>query len=248
MYEPKELEKDHLTYKCRPKRITIDFPLETMKARRDWSNILQVVQSPVQTAVLSKTISHSWRRKPCYNKKDLRNLWPLSELYRRHRKEYIVLRRLERPKTVWTTNNSRTLNQRGLIDHHKNNITTGINTHFSKIIINIGDFNIPIKRHRLDWLWKQDPSSCCLQETQLMTNDWHHLIVIWRKKVFQANIAKKQVQLFYYLTNWLQTKTKRKRYGMTLYIHSRKIQWWVIILLHKFAPNIKAPSYLKKHY
>lgn len=110
----------------------------------------------IQYSVLSKTISHSWRRKPCCNKKDLRNLWPLSKLYRRHRKEYIALRRLDRPKTVWATNNSRTLNQRGLIDHHKNNITTGINTHFTKIIINIGDFSIPIKRHRLDWLWKQE--------------------------------------------------------------------------------------------
>lgn len=54
------------------------------------------------------------------------------------------------------------------------------------------------------------------------------------------------MHLFYYLTNWLQTKTKRKRYGRILYIHSRKIQWWVIILLHKFAPNIKAPSYLEE--
>lgn len=54
------------------------------------------------------------------------------------------------------------------------------------------------------------------------------------------------MKLFYYLRNGLQTKTKKKRYGQSLYIHQRKIQQWVIIFLNKFASNIKASNYLKE--
>jgi hypothetical protein len=36
-------EKDQITYKVRPKRITFDFLMETLKARRSWTNILQTI-------------------------------------------------------------------------------------------------------------------------------------------------------------------------------------------------------------
>jgi exonuclease III len=43
---------------------------------------------------------------------------------------------------------------------------TGSNNYFSLISLNINGLNFPIKRHRLtDWLHKQDPTFCCLQET-----------------------------------------------------------------------------------
>jgi exonuclease III len=44
----------------------------------------------------------------------------------------------------------------------------GSNNYFSLIPLNINGLNSPIKRHRLtDWLHKQDPTFCCLQETLL---------------------------------------------------------------------------------
>jgi hypothetical protein len=43
---------------------------------------------------------------------------------------------------------------------------TGSSIYFSLISLNINGFYSPIKRHRLtDWLHKQDPIYCCIQET-----------------------------------------------------------------------------------
>ena len=41
-----------------------------------------------------------------------------------------------------------------------------IGIYISIITLNINGFNAPTKRHRLaEWLQKQDPCICCLQET-----------------------------------------------------------------------------------
>jgi hypothetical protein len=61
-------------------------------------------------------------------------------------------------------------NQNG--DSHMNRIPTlttkitACNYYFSLISLNINGINSPIKRHRLtNWLHKQNPTFCCLQET-----------------------------------------------------------------------------------
>ena len=70
---------------------------------------------------------------------------------------------------------------------------TGSNNYFSLISLNINGLNSPIKRHRLtDWLHKQDPTFCCLQETHLREKDRHYLRVKGWKTIFQANGLKKQ--------------------------------------------------------
>ena len=46
----------------------------------------------------------------------------------------------------------------------------------------------PIKRQRLaEWIQKQDPYICCLQDTHLKTRDAYRLKVKGWKKIFQAN-------------------------------------------------------------
>ena len=41
-----------------------------------------------------------------------------------------------------------------------------LNSYLSLVTLNINGLNAPIKRHRVsDWIKKQDPSICCLQET-----------------------------------------------------------------------------------
>ena len=48
--------------------------------------------------------------------------------------------------------------------------------------------NAPIKRQRLaEWIKKQDPYICCLQETHLKTRDTYRLKVKGWKKIFHAN-------------------------------------------------------------
>ena len=69
---------------------------------------------------------------------------------------------------------------------------TGSNNHFSLISLNINGLNSPIKRHRLtDWIHKQDPAFCCIQETHLSDKGRHYLRVKGWKTNFQANGPKK---------------------------------------------------------
>ena len=47
-----------------------------------------------------------------------------------------------------------------------------IGTYISIIILNINGLNAPTKRHRLaEWIQKQDPYICCLQETHFRPKD-----------------------------------------------------------------------------
>ena len=58
----------------------------------------------------------------------------------------------ERKKTIKTI--SKTVNK------------IAIRTYISIIILNVNGLNAPTKRHRLDeWIQKQDPYVCCVQET-----------------------------------------------------------------------------------
>ena len=70
---------------------------------------------------------------------------------------------------------------------------TGSNNYFSLISLNINGLNSPIKRHRLtNWLHKQYPTFCCLQETHLREKDRHYLRMKGWKTIFQSNGMKKQ--------------------------------------------------------
>ena len=59
----------------------------------------------------------------------------------------------------------------------------------SIITFNVNGLNAPTRRHRLDeWIQKQDPYICCLQETHLTPKDTYRLKVKgWEKKIFHAN-------------------------------------------------------------
>ena len=71
--------------------------------------------------------------------------------------------------------------------------TTGSDTHFSLISLNINGLYSLVKRHRLtDWLHKQDLTFCCLKETYLREKDRHYIRVKGWKTIFQANGLKKQ--------------------------------------------------------
>jgi hypothetical protein len=70
---------------------------------------------------------------------------------------------------------------------------TGSNNYFYLISLNINGLNSPIKRHRLtDWLHKQDPTFCCIQETHIRDKEIYYLRVKGWKTIFQANRKKKQ--------------------------------------------------------
>ena len=52
------------------------------------------------------------------------------------------------------------------------------NTYLSVITLKVNGLNAPIKRHRLAyWLQKQEPYTCCSQETHLSSKDTDRLKV-----------------------------------------------------------------------
>ena len=55
-------------------------------------------------------------------------------------------------------------------------VTMTLNPHLSIITLNINGLNAPTKRHRVyEWIKKQDPSICCLQETHFRPEDTFRL-------------------------------------------------------------------------
>ena len=61
------------------------------------------------------------------------------------------------------------------------------------ITLNVNGLNAPTKRQRLaEWIQKQDPYICCLQETHLKPRDTYGLKVKGWKKIFHGNGVQKK--------------------------------------------------------
>ena len=66
-------------------------------------------------------------------------------------------------------------------------------SYLSIITLNINGLNAPTKRQRLDeWIQKQDPYICCLQDTPNKTRDTYRLKVKGWKKIFHTNRDQKK--------------------------------------------------------
>jgi hypothetical protein len=62
--------------------------------------------------------------------------------------------------------------------NNKDNYMTGITTYLSILTTNINGLNSHIKIHQLaNWIKKEDPKICCLQETYLNDRNKHWLRV-----------------------------------------------------------------------
>ena len=68
-----------------------------------------------------------------------------------------------------------------------------IGTYIKIITLNVSGLNAPSKRHRLtEWIKKQDPYICCLQETHFRPKDTYGLKVRGWKNIFHANGKQKK--------------------------------------------------------
>ena len=69
--------------------------------------------------------------------------------------------------------------------------------------------NATTKRQRLaEWIQKQDPYICCLQETHLKTRDTCRLKVKVWKKIFHANRDQKKAGVAILILDKIDFKTK----------------------------------------
>ena len=86
-------------------------------------------------------------------------------------------------------------------------MATGL--YLSIITLNVNGLNAPTKRQRLaEWIQKQDPYKCCLQETHLETRDTYRLKVKGQKKIFHANRDQKKAGVAILISDKIDFKTK----------------------------------------
>ena len=69
-------------------------------------------------------------------------------------------------------------------------------TYISIPTLKVNRLNAPTKRHRLaEWIQKQDPYICCLQEIYFRSRDIHRLKVREWKKVYYQNGNQKKARI-----------------------------------------------------
>ena len=109
--------------------------------------------------------------------------------------------------------------------------------------------NAPPKRQRLaEWIQKQDPHICCLQETHLKTRNTYGLKVKGWKKVFHANRDQKKEGVAILISDKTDFKTKavkREKEGHYIMIKG-SIQEEDITIINIYAPNIGALQHVRQ--
>ena len=124
-----------------------------------------------------------------------------------------------------------------------------IGTYISIITLNVNGLNAPTKRHRLDeWIQKQDPYICCLQETHFRPRDTYRLKVRGWKKIFHANGNQKKARVAILISEEIDFKIKtitRDKEGHYIMIKG-SIQEEDVTIVNIYAPNIGAPQYIRQ--
>ena len=84
-----------------------------------------------------------------------------------------------------------------------------INNHLSIITLNVNGLNALIKRHRVaEWIKRQKPSICCLQETQIRTKDTYRLKAKGWERIFHANRRDRKAGVAILVSDKIDFKTK----------------------------------------
>ena len=87
-----------------------------------------------------------------------------------------------------------------------------IGRYISIITLSINGLNAPTKRYRLaEWIQKQDPDICCLQETHLRPKDTYRLKVREWKNIFHENGKQKKAGVAILISDEIDLKEKYKR-------------------------------------
>ena len=84
-----------------------------------------------------------------------------------------------------------------------------IGTDISIPTLNVNRLIASTKKHRLaEWIQKQDPYICCLQDTRLRPRDTYRLKVRGWKKIFHANGNQKKAGVAILISDKIDYKTK----------------------------------------
>ena len=122
-------------------------------------------------------------------------------------------------------------------------------SYLSIITLNVNGLNAPIKRQRLaEWIQKQNPYICCLQETHLKTRDTYRLKVKGWRKIFHTNRDQKKAGVAILISDKIDFKikaVKRDKKGYYIMIKG-SIQEEDITIINVYASNIGAPQYVRQ--
>ena len=123
-----------------------------------------------------------------------------------------------------------------------------IGTYILIITLNVNGLNAPTKRHRLaEWIQKQDPYICYLQETHFRPRDTYRLKVRGWKKIFHSNGNQKKAGVAILISDKVDfkiktiTRDKEQHYVMI----QGSIQEEDITIVNIYAPNVGAPQYIR---
>ena len=124
-----------------------------------------------------------------------------------------------------------------------------INSYLSVLTLNVNGLNAPIKIHRVtEWIRKQDPSICCLQETHFRPNDTFRLKVKEWRNIYHANGQQKKAGVAILISDNLDFKIKtvsRDAEGHYIIIKG-SIHQEDLTIVNIYAPNVKAPKYINQ--
>ena len=124
-----------------------------------------------------------------------------------------------------------------------------IRTYILIITLNVNGLNAPTKRCRLaEWIQKQDPYICCLQETHFISRDTYKFKVREWKKIFHANGNQKKAGVAILIPDKIDLKIKnilRDKEGHYIMIKG-SIQEENLTIVNIYAPNIGSAQYIRQ--
>ena len=124
-----------------------------------------------------------------------------------------------------------------------------INSYLSVLTLNVNGLNAPIKRHRVtEWIRKQDPSICCLQETHFRPKDTFRFKVRGWRTIYHANGQQKKAGVAILISDNLDFKIKtvsRDAEGHYI-INKGSIHQEDLTIVNIYVPNVAAPKYINQ--
>ena len=122
-----------------------------------------------------------------------------------------------------------------------------IGTYISIIILNVNGLNVPTKR-LAEWIKKQEPYICYLQEIDFRPQDTYRLKVRRQKNIFHADGKQKKAGVAILISHKIDLKIKniaRDKEGHYIMIKG-SIQDEEITIVNIYAPNIGAPQCIRQ--
>ena len=119
-----------------------------------------------------------------------------------------------------------------------------IGSYLSIITLNINGLNAPTQRQTLaEWIQKQDPYICCLQETHLKPRDTCRLKVKSWKKILRENGDQKKAGVAILISDKIKAVKRDKRNYIAI---KGSILEENITIVNIYAPNIGAPQFVRQ--